>query len=119
MRPWFCHHSRRFPKWLVAKARSVAESTRDPYRSVITKFLIFLNDQVNENPIYFTTRQITTFGDDNAARLASSYTNKRFKILGIIFPDTWRDNVVDTNVADKVANVKARKANVHRPFTLM
>jgi integrase len=104
-------------QWLQLKSLKVTDSSMQEYTNASTLLKNHLGSKA-ERPIdAITARDISSFRNSLAARVAGSTANKLLKILRGAWAQAARDGLVRENVFLRVDLVKAQKAE-RRAFTL-
>ena len=105
-------------RWLDSKAMEAETRTHERYETSIRRFLKFLGAKANENLDTLTASDILRFRDSVAKNLSTTSTNMDLKVLRACFNAAQRQDLLDKNVASKVATLKQRGENQRRAFTL-
>jgi integrase len=105
-------------RWLESKAMEAETRTHERYETSIRRFLKFLAAKANENLDALTADDILRFRDSVAKSLSTTSTNMDLKVLRACLNAAQRQDLLDKNVASKVATLKQRGDNQRRAFTL-
>ena len=105
--------------WLAAKKIEVEESTWPSYKVVIERFLDFLGDTASNRHIAtLHSTDIARFRAREATQLTRGTVNLRMTVLRICFGEAVRQELLTSNPAAKVDNLKSSAESKRRAFTL-
>ena len=107
-----------FDSWLARKTLEVEGSTSLRYTSVKKALLEHLGDRVQLDLSHLTARDITSFRDILAERVAPTTVNISLKIVRSALQQAKRDGIIDSNVAERVSQLKHSGGFERRPFTI-
>jgi integrase len=103
-----------FAQWMAARAGTVAPTTLKEYQTTLDQFIETMGDRAGADIAFVTTADVANYRDRTAARLSVASTNKKIKIVRVVFQQAWRDGVIGENPAAKVQTLKAEKDRVER-----
>lgn len=105
-------------RWLESKAMEAETRTHERYETSIRRFLKFLGAKADENLDALTVNDVLRFRDFVAKSLSTTSTNMDLKVLRACLYAAQRQDLLEKNVASKVATLKQRGENQRRAFSL-
>lgn len=105
-------------RWLETKALEAEPRTHERYESSIRRFLEYLGVKANEDLDALKVDDVLRFRDFVAKRLTPISTNMDLRVLRACLYAAQKQDLLEKNVATKVATLKHRSENKRRGFTL-
>lgn len=103
--------------WLLTKELEVEESSLVQYKIAASSFMDFLRAKADRPIDAVTVRDVTSFRDTLAGRMAPATLNKTIKILGVALRQARKSGLIDEDIFSRVSHVKVDDGK-RRPFTL-
>jgi integrase len=105
-------------RWLALKEVEAEPRTSERYKSCITHFLDFLGSAADRGLNTLRTDDVIRFRDAAAKRVSIGSANLELKVLRACLYAATKQDLLETNVAAKVAILKKRGEARRRGFTL-
>jgi integrase len=106
-------------RWLAARRNETSPATHRRYKDALGRFLEFLGSKADRGMDQITRAEITTYRDEQCARVSASTANSYVKLVRMVFRSARRDGVIAQDVAEGVRNVRdTNRERARRPFTL-
>jgi len=103
--------------WLAKKELEVEESSLVQYRSAGNALLDHLGAKANRPIETIALRDVSSFRDAMARRMAAASVNKVLKILGGAWRQARKDGLLDDDLFSKITPIKGARGT-RRPFTM-
>lgn len=110
-------YSQYLTQWLARKKNETVAVTLKAYEHALSEFEAHLGSVANGQMQYITTRHISSWRDQAAARASNRTANNKLKILRTLFQSARNDGLISDNPAAKVTALKT-KDSTRRPFTI-
>jgi hypothetical protein len=105
-------------RWLEYKALEAAPRTHERYETSVNRFVEFLGTRADKDLTTLRVDDIIRFRDSVAKRLSVTSTNMDLKVMRACLYSAVKQDLLDKNVATKVATLKQRGESKRRAFTL-
>ena len=105
-------------RWLETKLLEAAPRTHERYELSIRRFLNFIKAKADKDITTLRPDDVLRFRDKTAGELSSASANMDLKVVRACLNAAQRQDLINSNVASKVATIRDRSEIQRRAFSL-